>query len=65
MSREEAKNMVTRNGLYLANINDQTEEICEAAIEQNPYAIKYVQDKSIELCLTALTLSRGAQKSYL
>lgn len=45
---------VNENGFNLQYVEIQNEFICEAAILQNPRAIKYVKKQTTALCLLAV-----------
>lgn len=34
-----------KDGLLIEYIKNQTQELCDAAVEENPYSIRYVQEK--------------------
>jgi len=46
---------VTRDGLALQYVKQQTPDLCMAAINQNARALRYVEDPTIDLCLAAVT----------
>lgn len=51
---EEALEEVTRNGLNLEYVEEQTEEICEASVTQNGMALKFVMKQTKRICEIAV-----------
>lgn len=51
---------VKKDGLLLKNVprENQTKELCEAAIVQNPESLKFVQEQTEELCALAVLLGQ-------
>jgi hypothetical protein len=47
-------NKVKVNGMYLQHIENQTEELCEEAIKQNPSSFIYVKNQTPNLCFLAV-----------
>ena len=45
---------VRGNGLRLQHVDDQTEEICLAAVRENGMALMYVKDQTEKICLAAV-----------
>ena len=52
--QELALTAVTKDGLALQYVKQQTHDICMAAINQNARALRYVEDPTINLCLAAV-----------
>jgi hypothetical protein len=44
------RHLVSRDGNILQEIEEQTPDVCLAAIKQNPKSIRYVKDQTEELC---------------
>lgn len=60
---EEWKERLSKDGLYLKRIKtNQTPELCEIAIRQNPMALEFVKEPSLELCQLAVSLDKHAIK---
>ena len=55
---------VKENGLELAFIDEQTESLCEVALNQNGMALAYVKNKTVNLCLIAL-VNNGMAIQYI
>ncbi len=45
---------VSENGMEIANVPEQTEELCIAAVKKNPWALRLVKEQTEEICLTAV-----------
>ncbi|RKJ97732.1 hypothetical protein D7Y41_06410, partial [Anaerotruncus sp. 1XD22-93] len=41
---------VSQDGLELVWVNNQTPELCMAAVKQNGWALEYVKEQTHELC---------------
>ena len=50
------------DGLNLQYINNQTEEICLAAVKQNGYALEFIKNQTEEICLAAIKRDADALK---
>jgi capsule polysaccharide export protein KpsC/LpsZ len=48
---------VKRNGDIIQHIQNQTLELCEAAIKQNPWSTRFIKEQTAELCMTAVQLN--------
>jgi hypothetical protein len=46
--------VVSKDGMLLRFITDQTPDICEVAVQNNPMALQYVREQTPELCLNAI-----------
>ena len=46
---QEALTAVTRDGLHLKYVQEQTPELCLAAVKQNNYALQFVNDKLLKI----------------
>jgi hypothetical protein len=55
---------VTKNGIYLKNIINQTDEIVKIALEQNINAFKYVKNYTPNMCLD-IVKKDGMQLEYI
>lgn len=51
---------VTRNGLALKYVKNQTPELCMIAVQQNGNALEYVNDQTYDLCLAAINQKPSA-----
>ena len=51
---------VRRNGLILKDIEDQTDELCLAAVASNHRALYYVKNQTEEICIAAIHRSAEA-----
>ncbi|MFH7767649.1 DUF4116 domain-containing protein, partial [Acinetobacter sp. BSP-28] len=47
-------NSLKKYGFALKYVHQQTEQICQAAVQSNPQAIKYVKEQTEGLCYMAL-----------
>ena len=45
---------VKKDGMQLEFVQNQTPEICLAAVQQNGYAIAYVKEQTTDICLAAV-----------
>ena len=46
--------ILREDGLRLMDIEEQTPQLCMAAVQQNGLALEYVKNQTREICLTAL-----------
>ncbi len=46
--------LVKHNGLALQLVDEQTPEICMAAVQNCPSAIRYVKNQTPEICMAAV-----------
>jgi hypothetical protein len=53
---------LSKNGLLLEYVGNQTEELCKLAVEQNGLALKYVKHQTRELCDIAIRQNNLASK---
>ncbi|MCC0671361.1 MULTISPECIES: hypothetical protein [unclassified Clostridioides] len=51
---------VKENGLYLKEVENQTEEICLEAVRQNGVYLYFVKEQSIKICTEALISNASA-----
>lgn len=55
-----SKRIVQKDGMELQHIEDQTPEICLAAVKQNGLALEFVKEQTDEIILEALKQNHGA-----
>lgn len=55
MTKDELIDFVKESPYNLKQIENQTLEICEAAVFKDPYAIRYVKEQTREMCLFAVS----------
>lgn len=60
LSYEEKLKAVKENGLALAYVRNQTEEICLEAVKKDSYALFHVHNQTEEICLEAVKKDRRA-----
>ena len=54
---EEVLEMVTKDGMLLKHVDNQTDEICLAAVKSNPVALTYVTNQTEHISLEAIKRS--------
>lgn len=54
LTGEDALEAVTKDGLDLCYVSEQTPEICLVAVKNDGYALKHVRTQTVEICLAAV-----------
>ena len=52
--------LISKDGLLLEYINEQTPEICMKALKQNGLALEFVKEQTPEICMTAIKQNGSA-----
>jgi hypothetical protein len=65
MANFDKKLLLTLNGLYLKDIDDQTDEDCMIAVRQNGLALEYVKNRTTEIKLAAILQNSAATEILL